>query len=134
VPQQLQPAGRDASTAAGEAPQQQQRQQQQQQLPLHISISRTLPIRATQRDSVRAALAQQLRPHSRAFSVALQGLVALRNEGGTRTFVGIKVAAGHKQVCVGVGLGTVERTRRPSLLQAHVRVVRACGAMCRACR
>lgn len=73
-------------------------QQQQQQLPLHMSISRTVPIKRIQIESLQAALTKQLKPF-KAFRVQLQGLLALVNDAKARSFVGVRVAAaGEKQV------------------------------------
>jgi hypothetical protein len=71
----------------------------QQQLPLHMSISRTVPIKRVQIDSLQAALTKQLKPF-KACRVQLQGLVCLVNDAATRSFVGVKVAAGEARVSV----------------------------------
>jgi hypothetical protein len=68
-----------------------------QQLPLHMSISRTLPIKRIQMDSLQAALTKQLKPF-KAFKVQLQGLLCLVNDADTRSFVGVRAAAGEQQV------------------------------------
>lgn len=68
-----------------------------QQLPLHLSISRTVPIKRIQIDSLQAALSKQLKPF-KSCRVQLQGLVCLVNDAATRSFVGIRVATGEKQV------------------------------------
>lgn len=97
------PAQQQSSAREQQSPQQQeapadsQQQQQQQSLPLHISISRTVPIKRIQADSLQAALTKQLKPF-KACRVQLQGLLCLVNDPGSRSFMGVKVAAGEKQV------------------------------------
>jgi hypothetical protein len=88
-----------AIAAAGPARVQQHTSQDtaEQQLPLHMSISRTVPIKRIQIESLQAALTKQLKPF-KACRVQLQGLVCLVNESATRSFVGIKVATGEKLV------------------------------------
>jgi hypothetical protein len=88
-----------AVTEAGTAAAQQRPSQgaAEQQLPLHLSISRTVPIKRIQIESLQAALTKQLKPF-KAFRAQLQGLVCLANDTATRSFVGIKVATGEKQV------------------------------------
>jgi hypothetical protein len=86
-------------------PQQQQQQQQEEAaqmaqsaaLPLHMSLSRTVPIRYGQAASLAAALEKQLRP-CRKFRGLLSGLVCLTNEPKTRSFVCLRVADGVQQV------------------------------------
>jgi hypothetical protein len=104
-------AASDCSTACsteGADPQQQQQQQQAgsqgtdntdtaHSLPLHLSLSQTVPIRYGQAASLKAALEKQLRP-CRTFKLQLQGLVCLTNEPKTRSFVCIRVATGLQQV------------------------------------
>jgi hypothetical protein len=99
-------------------PQQQQQQQQQvgpqgtdgtdkpHSLPLHLSLSQTVPIRYGQTASLKAALEKQLRP-CRAFKLQLEGLVCLTNEPKTRSFVCIRVASGLQQVSLLVWGGRV---------------------------
>jgi hypothetical protein len=62
-----------------------------------MSISRTVPIKRIQIDSLQAALSKQLKPF-KPCRVQLQGLVCLVNDAAKRSFVGIRVAAGEKQV------------------------------------
>lgn len=81
-----------ASAAAAQGP-----DAADQQLPLHMSISRTVPIKKVQIDSLQAALTKQLKPF-KGFKLQLQGLLCLVNDSATRSFVGIKVATGEKQV------------------------------------
>lgn len=69
----------------------------EQQLPLHMSISRTVPIKRIQIESLQAALSKQLKPF-KAFKVQLQGLVCLVNDAKARSFVGLRVSCGEKQV------------------------------------
>ncbi|KAF6251293.1 hypothetical protein COO60DRAFT_653935 [Scenedesmus sp. NREL 46B-D3] len=100
---------------ANELEQQQQQQQQQQHeqtgtegsapaqaLPLHMSLSQTVPIRYGQAASLKAAVAKQLRP-CRRFGAQLSGLACLTNEPKTRSFVCLRVAAGLQQVLRMVG-------------------------------
>jgi hypothetical protein len=102
-------ASNGSSIACGTEPAEPQQQQQQQQqlgqkgaegtnsLPLHLSLSQTVPIRYGQAASLKAALEQQLRP-CRKFKLQLAGLVCLTNEPKTRSFVCIRVASGSQQV------------------------------------
>eukprot|EP00775_Hariotina_reticulata_P013345 gene13345-13473_t len=53
--------------------------------------------RHIQADSLRAAVARQLRPF-RAFPLTLSGLTCLANDNNSRTFVGIKAQLGKKHV------------------------------------
>lgn len=95
----------------------------EQQLPLHMSISRTVPIKRIQIESLQAALSKQLKPF-KAFKVQLQGLVCLVNDAATRSFVGIKVATAEKLVSV---------ARQPAQYNHHVAPgfhVRRCGSPC----
>jgi hypothetical protein len=62
-----------------------------------MSISRTVPIKRIQIDSLQAALTKQLKPF-KACRVQLQGLVCLVNDAATRSFVGVEVAAGEARV------------------------------------
>jgi hypothetical protein len=90
-------AGGAAPQTAQHADPEQPPQPPPQQLPLHISISRTVPIRHIQIESLKVALTKQLKPF-KAARVSLAGLCALRNDAATRSFVGIRVAAGAQQV------------------------------------
>jgi hypothetical protein len=80
---------------------------------LHLSLSRTVPIRHIQADSLRAALTRQLRPF-RSFPLTLSGLTCLVNDTHSRTFVGIKAAVGRKHVCF----------LPPALLRSRVAICR----------
>lgn len=63
-----------------------------------MSISRTVPIKRIQIESLQAALSKQLKPF-KACRVQLQGLVCLANDTRSRSFVGIQVAQpGRQQV------------------------------------
>jgi hypothetical protein len=95
-----------AATDCATNPQQQQQQQPDaageggtppHALPLHLSLSQTVPIRYGQAASLKAALEKQLRP-CRKFTLQLSGLVCLTNEPRTRTFVSLRVATGLQQV------------------------------------
>lgn len=68
-----------------------------QQLQLHMSLSRTVPIKHIQIASLKAAVSKQLKPFKR-FKVELQGLTCLVNDAGTRSFVCLKVSKGLQQV------------------------------------
>jgi hypothetical protein len=80
-----------------------------------MSISRTVPIKRIQIDSLQAALSKQLKPF-KPCRVQLQGLVCLVNDGATRSFVGIRVATGERQVSnLEVTAGGCAKTRASTL-------------------
>lgn len=71
--------------------------QQPQQLPIHMSVSRTVPIRRCQIESLQAALVKQLKAF-KACRVCLHGLVCLVNDSKTRSFVGLRMSLGEHKV------------------------------------
>lgn len=101
----------------------------QQSLPLHISISRTVPIKRIQIDSLQAALSKQLKPF-KACRLQLQGLVCLVNDSATRSFVGVQVAAGDKQVrrSAVCSMWVVRSVVLPDTANMHAAGSLGCGA------